>query len=226
MNQALKNWTIVFDLDGTLVDSAPDLLNATNHILKLAGRNTISLPQIRTLIGSGAKAMMRKGFELTGDAVPEDQIEAYWDPFIEHYKANIAVDSRLFPGCEESLAECLGRGATLAVCTNKLEMLAKQVLSELGILSMFSACFGADSVPERKPNGDHILLTIEAAGGTPDKSIMIGDSQTDEKAARNAGLPFIFVPFGYGPGTPDQVHAAAVVSDYSDMVATIEQLAS
>ena len=225
MATSLEGWTIVFDLDGTLVDTAPDLLNATNHVLQLAGRSSISLPQIRNIIGSGAKAMMREGFKLTGAPSSEDQIDELWDPFIAHYEANITAESALFPDCRQVLAELKKCGATLAVCTNKIKRLADQVLGELNIASLFVACFGADSVPEHKPNGDHILLTINAAGGNPDKSIMIGDSTTDEKAARNAGLPFIFVPFGYGPGTTDQVHAAAVVEKYSDMVSAIEQIA-
>lgn len=224
MSESLAGWTVVFDLDGTLVDTAPDLLNATNHVLERVGRTQISIEQIRSIIGSGAKAMMREGFKLTGEAAPEEQIDALWEPFIAHYEANITAESALFPGCLDVLSELKSRGATLAVCTNKLKHLADQVLGELNVENLFAACFGADSVPERKPNGDHILLTIDAACGNPDKSIMIGDSQTDEKAARNAGLPFIFVPFGYGPGTPDTVHAAAVVEDYSKMVSTIEQL--
>ena len=225
MAASLAGWTIVFDLDGTLVDTAPDLLNATNHVLRLAGRDPISLPQIRSIIGSGAKAMMRQGFQLTGAAAEENDIEALWEPFIEHYRANITADSHLFAGCHDVLLTLQDRGATLAVCTNKLTKLADQVLDELGVASLFAACYGADSVPERKPHGDHILLTVEAAKGDPARAIMIGDSQTDEKAALNAGLPFIFVPFGYGPGTRDQVRAAAVVEDYSLMIAAIEQIA-
>ena len=224
MVASFEGWTIVFDLDGTLVDTAPDLLNATNHVLGLAGRSPINLGQIRGIIGSGAKAMMREGFILTGDDANEDQIEALWEPFIQHYMENITAESRLFPGCRNVLNTLTERGAKLAVCTNKIKRLADQVLNELGVSELFLACYGADSVPERKPHGDHILLTIEAAHGSREKAIMIGDSHTDEKAARNAGLPFIFVPFGYGPGTPDQVHAAAVVKDYSFMIDAIEQI--
>ena len=224
MATSLEGWTIVFDLDGTLVDTAPDLLNATNHVLQLAGRSSISLPQIRNIIGSGAKAMMREGFKLTGAPATEDQIDELWGPFIAHYEANITAESVLFPDCRVVLEDLKQNGATLAVCTNKIKRLADQVLDELKIATLFEACFGSDSVPEHKPNGDHILLTINAAGGNPDKAIMIGDSATDEKAARNAGLPFIFVPFGYGPGTADQVHAAAVVGNYSVMVSAIEQI--
>ena len=224
MAKSLKGWTIVFDLDGTLVDSAPDLLNATNHVLQLAGRPNISLTEIRHMIGAGAKAMIRQGFELTGEAAEDREIDALWDPFIKHYQQNIAVESRLFPDCQPVLEQLLSQDAILAVCTNKQEALARQVLNELQIATHFSACFGSDSVPQRKPHGDHILLTLEAAGGSRDRAIMIGDSQTDEKAALNAGLPFIFVPFGYGPGTSDQVHSAAVVERYSNMIAAIEQI--
>ena len=225
MAKSLDGWTIVFDLDGTLVDTAPDLLNATNHVLRRSGREQITLTQIRGIIGSGAKAMMREGFKLTGAPADEALIESLWEPFITHYKANITAESRLFPGCHETLLALGDAGATLAVCTNKIKKLADQVLDELVIADLFEVCFGADSVPQRKPHGDHILLTIKAAGGDTKRAIMIGDSQTDEKAAQNAGLPFIFVPFGYGPGTSDLIHAAAIVEDYSTMIAAIEQIA-
>ena len=122
------------------------------------------------------------------------KLRSLWEPFIAHYKANITAESRLFPGCYDTLLALEDAGATLAVCTNKIKKLADQVLDELAIADIFEACFGADSVPQRKPHGDHILLTIEAAGGDTKRAIMIGDSQTDEKAAQNAGLPFIFVP--------------------------------
>ena len=138
MPETLTGWTIVFDLDGTLVDSAPDLLNATNHVLKLAGRPEITLPQIRHMIGAGAKAMIRQGFEVTGEPADERDVDALWNPFIVHYRANIAVESYVFPDCESALEELRARGATLAVCTNKTETLAKQVLAELDIAKHFS----------------------------------------------------------------------------------------
>lgn len=225
MGKPLAGWTIVFDLDGTLVDTAPDLLNATNHALELAGRQAITLEQVRHIIGSGAKAMMQQGFELTGEPASEREIDELWHPFIDHYTQNIAVDSRPFPGCLDCLNALLEHGATLAVCTNKLKGLADQLLEELEISTLFKTCFGSDSVPHKKPNGEHILRTIDSAGGMPERSIMIGDSQTDEKAAHNAGLPFIFVPFGYGPGTTVNIEATAIVGDYADMLSTILEIA-
>lgn len=224
MVASLQGWTILFDLDGTLVDTAPDLLNATNHVLKIADRGQITLPQLRRVIGSGAKAMIRQGFVLTGEPADEREVDALWDPFIAHYTANITAESQLFPGCLDILNALISAGATLAVCTNKQQKLADQVLRELEIAHLFKTCVGADSVANRKPHGDHILHTVSEAEGHRTQSIMIGDSQTDEKAAQNAGLPFIFVPFGYGPGTRDQVHAAAVVEDYSEMLSAIAQI--
>ncbi|CAN0605496.1 unnamed protein product, partial [Ectocarpus sp. 12 AP-2014] len=128
-----------------------------------------------------------------------DEIDTVlWPQFLEHYEANITRLSAPFEDCVSCLESLGAAGATLAVCTNKAQGLAEQVLSGLKLASFFSATVGGDALPIKKPNGEHILETIKRAGGTAERAIMIGDSQADEKAARNAGLPFVFVSFGYG----------------------------
>ncbi|WP_084396028.1 HAD-IA family hydrolase [Henriciella aquimarina] len=217
----LKGWTIVFDLDGTLVDTAPDLHAALNHCLAAAGYNTVPFEAIRGMIGDGAKAMIRKGLEADGVAPEDPVVEPLWTGFLEHYRANICRLSRPFPDALDTLSRLIGQGARCAVCTNKTQQLAEEVLNGLELTRYFDAVVGADSVPEKKPHGGHILQTIAEAGGTPERAIMVGDSLTDERAARNAGLPFIFVPFGYGPEPETPLETLLVAETYSDLSAVI-----
>ena len=220
----LTGWTIVFDLDGTLVDTAPDLHAALNHCLSERGYSGVPFEAIRDMIGSGAKAMIRKGLSQASEDWTEDTVDALWPGFIAYYRANICRMSRFFPGAEAAIGLLRESGAICAVCTNKQQLLAEEVLSGLGAETSFAAIVGADSVPRKKPDGDHILRTVAAAGGQTEKAVMIGDSQTDERAARSAGLPFIFVPFGYGPQPDCAVSDLVTADSYSDMPAVIRQV--
>jgi phosphoglycolate phosphatase len=224
MTSGLGGATIVFDLDGTLIDTAPDLIGALNHVLIAEGLSPVSMRDVGLLVGQGARAMIERGMAIQGVRPPAPAMDAHFAAFIAHYSDHIADHSHLFDGAANALDHLLDSGAKLAVCTNKSQKLADQLLQELQILQKFSAVVGADSVPKRKPHGDHILLTIKAAGGNPARAVMVGDSRTDERAARNAGLPFIFVPFGYEVETAEQLHADAVISHYSDLVRVIAKL--
>lgn len=221
MTKSLDGWTIVFDLDGTLVETAPDLLSALNHVLVAEGLEPVDLKTIRQMIGHGAKAMIRTGAAAQGADLNEHRVEELWHDFIGYYSENIAVGSHPFDGVVNALKDLRAGGATLCICTNKTQALADQLLSTLNLENYFSAIIGADSVPERKPSGDHILLTLKAADMSAERAIMVGDSRTDERAARNAGLPFIFVPFGYETETADQIAADANVSHYSELMPAV-----
>lgn len=214
----LSGWTIVFDLDGTLVESAPDLLNALNHTIAPLGLAPVDLTSIRTMIGHGAKAMIRTALEQNGRDPALENVDALWGTFLAHYQGNIAVDSHAFDGVETALQIVKGEGAILSVCTNKTQVLSDQLLVALGLGQWFESVVGADSVPAKKPDGGHILEAIARAGGQRDRAIMIGDSRTDEKAAQNAGLPFIFVPFGYEAAPAEHISKAAVLHHYSDLL--------
>lgn len=217
-------WAIVFDLDGTLIDSAPDLLRALNHSLAQVDVAPVRLADIRTMIGHGAKAMIRAAFSRAGRHAPDAQIDDLWRQLIAYYQRNIAVETRPFDGACEALEQLVAGGARLGVCTNKTQALSEQVLGALGLDHYFEAVVGADRVPLRKPDGDHILRTLSAMQGQPSRAIMIGDSRTDERAARNAGLPFVFVPFGYETETAEQIAADATVSHYSELAAVLTGL--
>ncbi len=222
--QDFDGWTIVFDLDGTLVDTAPDLLGALNHVLVGAGLSPVTLDTVALLIGQGAKAMVERGLQVQGVRVSETEMDVFFERFLCYYAANIAVDSRPFPGATDALAALAARGARLAICTNKRQALSDQLLDELWLSGWFAAVLGADSVPHRKPDGDHILRTISAAGGDPARAIMVGDSRTDERAARNAGLPFVFVTLGYESEPVEALAADATIDSYAALVPALSDL--
>lgn len=224
-SDTLSGWTIVFDLDGTLVDTAPDLHLALNHCLSEAGFETVPFESIRHMIGQGAKAMIEKGLAFQGIRQASVETEPLWQSFLDYYEANICSQSTPFREATSSLETLLSAGATLAVCTNKTQHLAETLIRELGLTGSFASICGADSVPEKKPSGDHILETIRRAGGLAGKAIMIGDSQTDERAARNAGLPFVYVTFGYGPSPENWDDTAFRASSYSEVMSAIRSIA-
>jgi len=220
----LNDWTVVFDLDGTLVDTAPDLLNALNHVLTHAGLEEVDLQTVANMIGHGAKAMIRQGMAHQ-DVTPTDaDLEMLFARFLVYYSEHISVGSRPFDKVPEILDELASAGAILSVCTNKKQDLSDQLLEALGLAPRFAAILGADSVPSKKPDGDHIVRAILAAGGDPARAIMVGDSRTDERAARNAGLPFIFVPFGYEAESVEAIGADAVVTHYSLLPEALSRL--
>ena len=189
--------TIVFDLDGTLVDTAPDLISALNHVLAAEGLPPIPLKSARNMIGAGARKLIERGFEAEGRIVNADDMTRITSDFIDYYAAHIAVHSRPFDGLEAALDTLAARGCRLAVCTNKLEWLSKRLLDELGLSARFAAICGADTFGVSKPDPAILRQTIARAGGDLATSIMVGDAGTDVGAARRAGIPVIGVTFGY-----------------------------
>ncbi|MGJ5203702.1 HAD family hydrolase [Bradyrhizobium sp. HKCCYLR20261] len=189
--------TIVFDLDGTLVDTAPDLINALNHILKREGLRPLPLASARKMIGHGARKLLERGLEAEGRFASPAEMEQLTVDFIDFYAENIAVESRPFEGLEAALDELAGRGCQFAVCTNKLEWLSKRLLDQLGLSSRFAAICGADTFGVAKPDPAILRQTIAQAGGEIGAAIMVGDAGTDVGAARRAGVPVIGCTFGY-----------------------------
>lgn len=198
MGHGLQGATIVFDLDGTLVDTAPDLLRALNAVLVEAGLRPAPEAAVRHLVGHGARAMLEGGAALAGIRLPGERLDALTERFVEIYRADIALLSRPFPGAEAALDTLMAEGALLAVCTNKRTQLAIQLLEELGLAFRFAAIVGADAVPSRKPDPAHLIETVHRAGGAATRAIMVGDSAADIAAAKGAGIPVVAVTFGYG----------------------------
>ena len=189
--------TIVFDLDGTLVDTAPDLINALNHVLRREGLAPIPLATARTMIGAGARKLIERGLEAEGRPVTLEDLTRLTADFIDYYAAHIAVESRPFDGLEKALDELQAQGYRLAVCTNKLEWLSNRLLDELGLTQRFAAICGADTFGVSKPDPAFLRQTVARAGGALNAAVMVGDAGTDVGVARRAGVPVIGVGFGY-----------------------------
>ncbi len=189
--------TLVLDLDGTLADTAPDLMGTLNVILTREGLPPVSLDRVRTMIGAGARALLNRGLTAGGREVSDRELEALFDDFLAHYSANIAVKSRLFPGVEASLDRFAEAGWRLAVCTNKLAGLSQSLMAALDVADRFAAICGGDTFAWCKPDARHLTLTITQAGGDPARAVMVGDSHTDIATARAAGIPVVAVTFGY-----------------------------
>ena len=189
--------TIVFDLDGTLVDTAPDLVTSLNHTIAVADLSPVGYEDLTHLVGQGARAMIARAFALRGAPLAEEELGPLLDRFIAHYMAGMPGESRPYPGLVEALGRLREAGFRLAVCTNKMESLAVPLIEKLGLAHHFSAIAGGDTFAVRKPDPGHIIATIERAGGDARFAVMVGDSVNDILAARNAGIPSIVVPFGY-----------------------------
>lgn len=220
----MRDLTIVFDLDGTLVETAPDLIRATNHVMALAGLEAVPPADIRPSISFGGRAMIVKALELRGARLAEAEIDRLLEHFLAHYAANIAVESHAFPGLEAALDALAARGARLAVCTNKREGMSRLLLGALGLSERFQAIAGRDTFPVHKPHPDHLTGAVRLAGGNPTLAVMIGDSDTDIKTARAAGLPVIGVPFGYTDTPIGELGPDAVVAHYDHLLDAIERV--
>jgi phosphoglycolate phosphatase len=195
---SLAGWTIAWDLDGTLVDSAPDLVRALNLVLAEEGLPPAPIQEARDFVGHGAKALINRAMAHAGHpGFSEEQLDALTERFVAHYAVDIASDTRFFPGILDAIEDLAAHGAIHAVCTNKRTSLSVQLLEALGEAHRFAVIFGADSASRKKPDPAHLFEAVAAANGSPEKTIMIGDSRTDSGAARGAGAPFILVSFGY-----------------------------
>lgn len=205
--------TILFDLDGTLVDTAPDLAAAMNHVLATFDRPPLPVDDVRHLVGHGARALINAGLAATGAARP-DMIEAALPVFLDYYAAHIADASRGFDGVEPALDALAAAGCRLAICTNKPTGLAAALVAALGWQSRFAAIIGFDLAPQPKPDAAHVHATLAACGGDAATSAFVGDTATDVGAARNAGLPIVLVSFGFADAPAATLGADAVIDHY------------
>jgi phosphoglycolate phosphatase len=209
--------TIVFDLDGTLVDTAPDLISTLNLVLAAEGLPPVPYDHARRMIGGGSRRMIERAVTETGRKASGAELERMFRTFIEHYGAHIADRSRPFPHLEGMLQRLAREGCRLAVCTNKLEWLSVRLLDALNLSRYFAAICGQDTFGMQKPDPQMLRLTIRRAGGEVARAIMIGDSLTDVRTARAADVPVIAVDFGYSEVVPSALNADRLISSFTEL---------
>jgi phosphoglycolate phosphatase len=215
---------VIFDLDGTLVDTAPDLMAATNHVLRGLGRRDISMAEVRAFVGHGARALITRGMAATGGLPEGFDVEPVFRDFIAYYGENIAEGSAVFPGLMPLLDRLASEGVAMGVCTNKLEGLSVKLIQALGMDHYFGATVGPDTIGIAKPDPRPYAETARRLGVDPADTLMVGDSETDILTARAAGVPVIAVPFGYTPKPVSEFAPDALISHFDEAYAAIARL--
>jgi len=216
---------VLFDLDGTLVDSNLDLCPAINHALAMQGRPPIPEQQARTMIGGGVVLLLKRALDATGGGVSEDRLAELTHGLLEHYWAHIADNTVTYPGVLGALDVLAAKGCQLAVVTNKLEKPARALIEALGLTDRFCAILGGDTLgPDSgKPKGDMLLAALAQCGGG--RAVMVGDSTYDVRAARNAGLPVVTYRFGYHDVPVAELGGDAMIDHFDELVDVLENLA-
>lgn len=209
--------TAVFDLDGTLVDTAPDLLASLDFVMAEAGFERPHRPRDMAIIGRGSKAMITMALEPHGVGPEDPRIEPMHRMFLQHYERNIAVHSTPYPGVLDTLDRLAAADVRLAVCTNKLEGLARGLLDALDLTARFAAIVGGDTLGVQKPDPAHVLGAIERAGGDPGRAVMVGDSRYDILGAKAANVPVVALDFGYSDAPVESFEPDHVISHYHDL---------
>lgn len=199
--------TLILDLDGTLIDSVPDLMTALNRLMDARGLAPYDYATTASFVGDGAGVLVKRAFAARGAEADDAALAS----FVADYTANAAIDTKPFPGAIETLKALTEDGWKLAVCTNKPQAATWAVLDALDLSKWFAAVGGGDSFPVRKPDPAHLLGTLAAAGGSPQASVMAGDHHNDVRAATGAGVPCIFAAWGYGP--PSMAEGAAATAE-------------
>ncbi len=218
----LKNTSIIFDLDGTLIDTAPDLLKALNHSLVKVDCPSVNMNEIRNIIGRGAKYMLTTSLAKNSIDLDKIDIEKLISEFLEYYEFNIARYSQPFPGAIQLLQHLKSLNAKIAICTNKKEKLAKKLINELELSHFFELIIGGDRFDVCKPDPKHLLGTIELMDGDPYKSLMIGDSASDINAAKALEIPVIAVNFGYTETPVEQLFPTKTINHFDELYDIID----
>jgi phosphoglycolate phosphatase len=216
----------VFDLDGTLADTAPDLIGTLNVILERESLPPVRLEDAREMIGAGARALVERGFEAARRELTPAKSDQLYRDFLAHYADNLCVESRLFPGVPEALDDLVARGFRLAVCTNKVEGHSRRLLEGLGLASRFAAICGRDTFPYFKPDPRHLTLTVAEAGGDPARAIMVGDSRTDIATAKAAAIPVVAVTFGYTDQPVRELDPDVAIDGFDELIGAVAALSA
>ena len=213
--RAMSHFLLLFDLDGTLVDTLPDLTNAVNEALRERGYLALSPQEVRPMIGDGMAMLLARGFAARGGSAAE--AETMHQRFLQIYEAFATANSIPYPGVAETLAALRVAGYRTAVCTNKPQRASEEVLQGLGLAALFDRVAGGDRYPYRKPDPRHLLALIDEAGGERPRAAMIGDSENDAVSARAAGLPLVLMRYGYARIDPAELGADRVLDRFDEL---------
>jgi phosphoglycolate phosphatase len=216
--------TIVYDLDGTLADTAEDLMATLNWLLAREGLPPLKVESAGSLLGAGARGLIKSGFAASGRSLDPEAIERLFRDYLEHYNAHILVRTQLYPGVDKALAAFDRAGWRQAICTNKIERSAKLLIQKLGIANRFAFVCGQDTFGIGKPDAKPLLGTIAASGGVREHAVMVGDSGTDIKTARAAGVPVIAVDFGYVDVPVKELGPDRVISHFDQLMEACDAL--
>jgi phosphoglycolate phosphatase len=207
---------LIFDLDGTLVDTAPDLIQATNHVLQSIGRRPVSHGEFRGFVGHGAMNLIERGTLATGSAIDIETLKRLHRNFLDYYGENVSAHSKVFDGIPKLLAQAHERGLKMGVCTNKVEGLSHKLLGELGLADWFGAVVGGDTLPIMKPDPAPYREVAKRLGVDVSRTMMFGDSETDIRTAQNTGVPVIAVTFGYTAHPVQNFDPTHVINHYDE----------
>ena len=224
----IQKFTVLFDLDGTLVNSAPDLMRAHNHVMKKYGYDEKNLSDIKKLAGRGSKVMLTRSMhelaEMSGKIKKtDDVIEEMTKEFIDYYSKNIAEESTLKNGTTNFLSWCKKKSISMAVCTNKQEHLSIDLLKKIKIYDYFDYVAGGNTFNHNKPNPKHLTDAIEIIGGSAKKALMIGDSETDSNASKAANIPFVLIDDGYTEKKSNEIYHDHLVKDFVGLEKIVEK---
>ena len=214
---------ICFDLDGTLVDTAPDLMDSLNHSLGAGGAPLADALSFRRFVGHGARAMIERAYEAGRKPLGSEEHDRLFALFLDHYGSNIPGRSRPYPGVLDALDRFRAAGYVLAVCTNKTEAFSKKLIHSLGMAHLFAAICGQDSFAFRKPDPRHLTETIALAGGDPGRALMVGDSATDIDTAKAAGIPVVAVDFGYTDRHVRDFEPSKIISHFDELTVELAE---
>lgn len=219
----MKSPLVVFDLDGTLLDTHADLVASLNHTIAALHLAPVNYDDLTHLVGNGAQVMIERACKLRDYTLAPEELPALLQRFITHYSETMPGLTEPYPGLLAAMDALKSQGYKLAVCTNKMESLARTLLERLNLTHYFEAITGGDTFPVRKPNAEHLIGTVERAGGDLSRTVMIGDSVNDILVARNAGVPSIAVPFGYSDVSVETLGPSRIISHYDELTPALVQ---
>lgn len=214
---------LIFDLDGTLVDSAPDIRHALNRTLTEQGRRNLTLDEVKSMVGDGLLITLKRAFEATGTSIGDDESYGLFQGFVAHYRGQKADLAQIYPLVRETLAGFQNRRIKLGLCTNKQEAATHKILDELGLSRYFGFVAGGDTFPVHKPHPDHVKGVVAALGASPAGCVMIGDSTNDVQAAKGASLACLVVTHGYGLDV-QAMGADGLIDSFADLDAALQRL--